>query len=59
MNELIGKKVVVYSDSSNGERQDIGTLESADTIWLKLHKGTNETLFFCLYNVRVVKLFDQ
>jgi len=59
MNELIGKKVVVFSDSANGERQDIGILESVDSIWLKLHKGANETLFFCLYSVRLVRLFEQ
>jgi hypothetical protein len=59
MGELIGKKVVVFSDSSNGERQDIGVLEAAEGPWLKLHKGTEETLYFCLYNVRVVKPFEQ
>jgi hypothetical protein len=59
MNELIGKKVIVFSDSANGERQDIGTLESIENIWLKLQKGTAETLYFCLYSVRVVKVFDS
>ena len=59
MEELIGKKVVVYSDSANGERQDIGVLESADQLWLKLRKAANELMYFCLYNVRLVKPFDS
>ena len=59
MEGMIGKKVIVYSDSASGERQDVGTLESADGPWLCVKKNTNEVLYFCLYNVRVVKPFDQ
>lgn len=59
MNFLIGKKVIIYSDSASGERQDVGVLESAEGIWLCLKKNTNETLYFCVHHVRVVKLFDQ
>jgi hypothetical protein len=58
MNDLIGKKVVVFSNAGQTERQDIGTLESVDSTWLKLKKGT-EILIFCVYNVRIVKQFDS
>lgn len=59
MDDLIGKKVVVFSDSANGERQDIGTLEASDQLWLRLRKAGNEMMYFCLYNVRLVKPFDS
>jgi len=58
MSDLIGKKVVVFSNSGQTERQDIGTLESVEDPWLKIKKGS-ETLVFCLYNVRLVKQFDN
>ncbi|HWD38844.1 MAG TPA: hypothetical protein VG944_08355 [Fimbriimonas sp.] len=58
MNELIGKKVVIHSAGSSGERQDIGTLESVDGTWLKLLKNTNETLYFTVYSIRMVKVFE-
>jgi len=32
MEGLLGKKVIVYSDSASGERQDVGTLESLDGV---------------------------
>ncbi len=59
MDDLLGKKVVVFSDSANGERQDIGVLEAADGQWLRLRKSGSELLYFCLYSVRVVKPFDS
>jgi hypothetical protein len=59
MNELIGKKVIVYSDSASGERQDVGMLESADAQWVRLLKSGPEVLYFCIYSIRVIKPFDQ
>jgi hypothetical protein len=59
MNELIGRKIIVYSEGGSGERQDIGTLESIDERWLKLKKHETEVLYFALYNIRMVKQFDQ
>lgn len=58
MNNLIGKKVVVFSDSSNGERQDIGILVGIEGIWVSIKKSEAETMHFCVYNIRLVKAFD-
>lgn len=57
--EFIGKKVSVYSNQPGGERQDVGVLESADNTWLKIRKTETEVLFFSMYQVRLVKLFNQ
>lgn len=58
MNEIIGKKVIVYSDPGNGERQDIGVLEGVENQWIRLRKSDTEVLFFSVYKIRLVKPFD-
>ena len=56
---LIGKKVTVYTRMGEVEKQDVGILEGLEQDWLILHKSDGDTLFFCLYNVRLVKPFEQ
>ena len=58
MNDLIGKKVTVYSVSGAADARDIGVLEAVDGPWLRLKKADGETLFFCAYQIRLVKPFD-
>lgn len=59
LEELVGKKVSVYSIQATGERQDVGVLEAFDTHYLKIRKGESEVLFFSVYQIRLVKLFYQ
>jgi hypothetical protein len=59
MQELIGKKVIVYSDSGQAERQDIGVLESVDSNWVCIKKGESDYLYFSAYKIRLVKAFDS
>ena len=58
MNELIGKKVTVYSVNGASEGRDIGILESIEGPWLRLRKADGEVLFFGAYQIRLVKPFD-
>lgn len=53
--ELIGKKVRVFSGSDSGGFTDDGVLEACDGEWLRLFKN-NEKLYFPLYNVRLIKI---
>ena len=55
--ELIGKKITVYSAQGEGERSDIGILQGAEGDWLKLQKETGEILYFTVERVRMVKPF--
>jgi hypothetical protein len=55
--QLVGKKVTVYSAQGETERQDIGILEAAEGVWLKMHKENGEVLYFHLARIRVVKPF--
>ena len=57
MNELIGKKVTVYSVGAASDSSDIGTLEKIDGTWLWLRKE-RELLVFNVGRVRMVKPFD-
>jgi hypothetical protein len=57
LNDLVGRKVTIFSVQGQGERQDVGTLEAADNLWLRLRKG-DEVMYFCLYHVRLIKPFD-
>lgn len=57
--ELVGKKVTVYSNQPGMERQDVGVLESLDGIWMKIRKSESESMYFCLYQVRLIKPFYQ
>jgi len=58
MNELIGKKVIVYSELAGTERQDVGVLEGVETQWIRLRKSETEVLFFSIYKLRLIKPFD-
>lgn len=57
LNEMIGRKVSIYSVQGGGERQDVGTLEAFDGTFLKVRKSDNEVLFFSVYQIRLVKNF--
>ena len=56
---LVGKKVTVYSRLGETEKQDIGILEGVEDGWLVLKKADGETMFFTLYNLRMVKPFEH
>ncbi|AIE87890.1 hypothetical protein [Fimbriimonas ginsengisoli] len=58
LQELVGKKVSVYSNQPTAERQDVGVLEAVDNYWLKIRKSETETVFFSVHLVRMVKLFN-
>jgi hypothetical protein len=55
--ELIGKKVTVYSEAADQERQDIGILQLVEGDWLKIHKENGDTLYFNFSRVRMIKPF--
>lgn len=57
INELIGKKVTVYSEQAGNERQDVGVIEAASDHMFKLQKQDGDTLYFTFYLVRMVKPF--
>lgn len=59
LQELIGKKVSVYSNQPGAERQDVGILEAVDGIWIKLKKSENETFYFSAHQIRLIKTFYQ
>jgi hypothetical protein len=55
---LIGKKVTVYSNLGDAEKQDVGILEAGETDWIRLRKADGETMFFTTFNVRMIKPFE-
>jgi ribosome maturation factor RimP len=55
--EMVGKKVQVYSVHGAGEHQVVGTLEAFDGTWIKVRKADSEILFFSVYQIRLVKNF--
>ena len=57
MQELIGKKVTVHSESAGTERQDVGILEAFDGTILKLKTERGSILYFVIHWVRLVKPF--
>ena len=57
INEMIGKKVQVFSVHGGGEHEVVGTLEAVDGVWVKIKKAENEVLFFSIYQVRLIKNF--
>ena len=57
LQELMGKKVSVYSNQPGGERQDVGILEAVDGIWIKIKKTETESAYFSAYQVRMIKPF--
>jgi len=59
LQDLIGKKVSVYSNQPGAERQDVGVLEAADDHWLRIRKSDTEVLYFSVVLVRLIKPFYQ
>jgi len=59
LQDLIGKKVSVYSNQPGAERQDVGVLEAADSQWLRIRKSDTEVLYFSVVLVRLIKPFYQ
>ena len=57
INEMIGKKVQVFSVNGAGEQQVVGTLEAFDGTWAKIRKSESEILFFSIYQIRLIKNF--
>ena len=55
--ELIGKKVSVYSNQPGAERQDVGILEAVDGGWVKVRKSETETVYFNVALIRLIKPF--
>lgn len=58
MNELIGKKITVYSAGATTDASEIGTLEKIDGDWLWLRRSEREVLLINVARVRAVKPFD-
>lgn len=55
--EMMGKKVQVFSINGAGEQQVVGTLEAFDGTWVKVRKAENDILYFPVTNVRLIKNF--
>ena len=58
MNDLIGKKVTVYSVGAASDPSDIGVVEKVEGQWLWLRKNERETFVFNVDRIRLVKPFD-
>jgi hypothetical protein len=59
MQELIGRKVIVYSDAGGTERQDIGVLHSVEGVWVCIKKSETDHMYFSAHKIRLVKAFDS
>lgn len=57
IDEMIGKKVQVFSVNGAGEQQVVGTLEAFDGVWVKVKKAENDVLYFPIYQIRLIKNF--
>ena len=57
MQELVGQKVTIHSESAGTERQDVGFLEAFDGTILKLKTERGTLMYFSIYWVRLVKPF--
>jgi hypothetical protein len=57
IDEMIGKKVQVFSVNGSGEQQVVGTLEAFDGTWAKVRKAENEVLYFGIHQIRLIKNF--
>jgi hypothetical protein len=57
LQELIGKKVSVYSNQPGAERQDVGILEAVEGNWIKVKKSDTESVYFSVFLVRMIKPF--
>ena len=58
MNELIGRKVTVYSCGGAADASDVGTLEKIDGQWLWMRKNEREVILINVDRVRLVKPFE-
>ena len=58
MNDLVGKKVTIYSVGATNDPSDVGTLEKIEGNWLWLRKNEREVLLFNVDRIRAVKPFD-
>jgi len=58
LSELVGRKVTVFSKQGETERQDVGTLEAAEGHWFKLRKAESDVMYFCVYQIRLLKPFE-
>ena len=58
IDQLVGKKVTVFSLQGEAERQDVGVLEATDGTWIKVRKAEGEVMLFCVYHLRLIKPFD-
>jgi ferredoxin-fold anticodon binding domain-containing protein len=58
MNDLIGKKVTIYSVAATVDPSDVGTLEKIEGQWIWLRKSEREVLIFNVDRIRAVKPFE-
>lgn len=56
LDELIGHRVSVRSNSGDSHCEDTGILEAFDYPWIRLRKGKDALLCFPVHNVRLVEL---
>ena len=56
---LIGKRVVIHSNTGDDNERDEGILEAFDYPWVRLNKGKGEILCFPVHNVRLIKLLER
>lgn len=58
LEELLGNRVVVYSNGADDDCSDEGILEGYEYPWIKLRKG-KDTLCFTVFQIRLVKLVKR
>ncbi len=58
VSELAGRKVTVFTEQGEQERQDVGTLERVEGNWIKMRKDSGEVLYFSALKTRLIKPFD-
>jgi hypothetical protein len=56
--ELVNRKVTVYSATGGSDVSDVGVIERVDTDWVKLRKGEREVLYLNVDRIRLIKPFD-
>jgi hypothetical protein len=59
LEELIGNRVQVYSNSGDDGCDDTGILEGYEFPFLYLRKGKDDLFCFSVFNVRLVKLVKR
>lgn len=58
MNELLGRKVTIYSVAGASDFSDVGTLEKIDGDWVWLRKSERDLFVFNANRIRLVKPFE-